>query len=353
MDRRLLRRLKKAGRETRVWSRNGMRILVLKDGGRLLGLYAPDSKENFFWVNPRIYGDAQSVWKAKWPNPGGDRCWLSPACGIHLDQNGDHARYQIPERIDPGYHDMERWKGGMMRLCNVGKIFLRKAGKKDTFALERYVSWAENPLCHMEEDWVGRLFYAGYSQKTRLESLSCNRNNLSIWNILQVPTGGEVFIPAYNGKSIPRACLGMNSRNLVRIEDAGIILRADGKKNCMISIPPQMSTGRIGYVRQAGKEWTLVVRSFHVNPSGEYLNCMIGASGKPGYAVQCRIVSDGDASHVELHHHVPVNSSQVIYDTCQTWCFRGNQKNIHCAAACLTGYESVPSNRRCHREGGL
>ena len=33
-----------------------------------------------------------------------------------------------------------------------------------------------------------------------------------------------MFIPTYNGKSIPRACLGMNTKNLVKVEGGGIYL---------------------------------------------------------------------------------------------------------------------------------
>jgi hypothetical protein len=234
---------------------------------------------------------------------------------------------------------------GAMRLCNVGKIFLRQTGKKDTFALERYLSWTENPLRHINEGWTNELSYAGYSQKTRLESFSCIKNNLSIWNILQLPIGGEMFIPVYGGCSAICGSLGIKNTKLLGIEDVGIRIKTDKERDCLISVPPHMSTGRIGYVRQEGKNWTLVIRNFNVNPSGEYLNCFSGSSGKPGYAVQCRSVSDGEASHVELHYHVPANSSQVIYDTSQTWCFRGNRVNIHKAAVSLLGYDPFVHDR--------
>lgn len=345
--------MKKAGHEAHVWSMNGMRMVVLRDGGRVLGLYAPDSEESFFWNNPRIFDDARLVWKERWPNPGGDRCWLSPVCTIGNTHGNPAGRYNIPWRVDPGYHDVERWKGGDMRLCNVGKIFLHKTRKKDTFALERYLSWTENPLRHMEEDRTRDLSYAGYSQKTRLESFSCNKNNLSIWNILQLPIGGEIVVPVYGRSSLVRSTLGIKNTDFLKVSDGKIQIKAGGENDCLISIPPQMSTGRIGYVRQEGRQWILVVRNFQVNPSGEYMNCFSGSTGKPGYAVQCRSVSDGEASHVELHHHVPANSFQVIYDTSQTWCFRGSRKNILHAAACLTGYELVPSSGIWHRTGGL
>lgn len=331
--------LKKAGREVHVWSSNGMRMLVLRDGGRVLGLYAPYSDENFFWVNPRIYDDAQAVFKETWPNSGGDRCWLTPVCRFQLGQNNDAVRCHLPWRIDPGYYDAMRVKGAM-RLCNVGKVFLRQTGKKDAFAIERYPAWAENPFRHINEGWTKELSYAGYSQKTIFESLSCIENMLSAWNILQLPIGGEVFIPVYGERSAICGSLGIKNTRFFEIVNGGILVKTNREKNCLISIPPHMSTGRIGYIRQEGENWTLVIRNFNVNPSGEYLTCFNGSLKKPGYAVQCRSVSDGDSSHVELHYHVPANGSQVIYDTSQTWCFRGNRKSIHHAAKCLLGYHS-------------
>lgn len=337
MLRRTIRILKKAGHKVHVWSRNGVRMLVLRDGGRVLGLYASDSDENFFWINPQIYNDAQALFKEKWPNSGGDRCWLTPAYNIKNDQRDTAVRYHLPWRIDPGCYDVTRVKG-VMRLCNVGKVFLSQAKKEDTFALEKYLSWTENPLRYMNESWVKELSYAGYSQKTRLESLSCIKNMLSAWNILQLPIGGVVFIPLYGGRSAICSSLEIKDSKFLKIVDGGILVKTDKERNCLISVPPHMSTGRIGYIRQEGRNWTLVIRNFNVNPSGEYLTCFSGTLKKPGYAVQCRSVTDGELSHIELHYHVPTNSSQVIYDTSQTWCFRGNRVNIHKAAKCMLGY---------------
>lgn len=324
-----------------------MNMLVLRDGGRVLGLYASNSDENFFWVNSRVFNDPGAIWKEKWPNPGGDRCWLSPVCNIQLHRKSCNLKYRIPWRVDPGLCHVERWRDGAVRLCNVGKIFMRRGGKYDTFALERYLSWTENPLRH--ENWTGKLSYAGYSQRINLESLSCIENMLSPWSILQLPIGGEIVIPVYGGSSTVRHVLGMKNTDSLKFGDGKIQIKTDGKEDFLLSIPPQMSTGRIGYLRQDGREWTLVVRNFNVNPSDEYLNCFSRMSKKPGYAVQSRIVSEGDLSHVELHHHVPATSSQVIHDTSQTWCFRGNEESILRAAACLTGYEPFPSCGRLRK----
>lgn len=338
MINRMMRILKKAGREVHVWNRNGMRMLILRDGGRIIGLYAPDSNENFFWNNPRIYDDAQALFKETWPNSGGDRCWLTPVCRFQFGRNNNDVRCHLPWRIDPGYYDAMRVKGAM-RLCNVGKVFLRQAGKKDSFGIERYPSWAENPLRHINEDWTKELSYAGYTQKTVFESFACIENMLSAWNILQLPIGGIVYIPVYGGRSAICGSLGIKSTKFLEIEDGGIRIKTDKEREHLISIPAHMSTGRIGYIRQEEKNWTLVIRNFNVNPSGEYLTCFSGSLKKPGFAVQFRSVSGDDTtSHVELHYHVPTNNSQVIYDTSQTWCFRGSRSNIHRAAKCLLGY---------------
>lgn len=353
MHSRLLRRLAISGRTARIRTCKGMKMLILEDGGRVLGLWAPDSDENFFWVNPRISDDPESHWKSKWPNPGGDRCWLSPVCGIQIDRRGGHVRYQVPPGVDPGFRHVERCKDGTIRILNVGKIFMRLRGKDDTFALERRLSWSENPLRNIGEGWVKKLSYAGYSQRINLESFSCIGNKLSPWSILQLPIGGKIVMPVYGARSRVRRAIGIRNTDLLEFRDGCVQLKADGGKDCMVSIPPQMSTGRIGYVRQAGKDWTLVVRSFNVDLSGEYMNCFSGMSKKPGHAVQCRVVSDGDASHVELHQHLPCNRTIEVGGTIHTWCFSGSRENILHAAACLTEYEPVPSKGRYCRTGGL
>ena len=73
----LLDVLKAVGKPARViTTSDGTTVLILPYGGRVLGLYAPGSEENFYWTHDTL----RSVDVAKafydgdeWKNSGGDR----------------------------------------------------------------------------------------------------------------------------------------------------------------------------------------------------------------------------------------------------------------------------------------
>ena len=60
---------------------DGTRILILPYGGRILGVFAPASEENFLWTNSALDNPetARAYYASDdWQNSGGDRTWLAP-----------------------------------------------------------------------------------------------------------------------------------------------------------------------------------------------------------------------------------------------------------------------------------
>ena len=78
----LVATLASADKPTETWtSPDGSTALVLPYGGRVLGLFAPESEQNFFWTHPALDAaeTARDFYKsAQWHNSGGDRTWLAP-----------------------------------------------------------------------------------------------------------------------------------------------------------------------------------------------------------------------------------------------------------------------------------
>ena len=55
--------------------------------GRILGLYASGSDENFLWTNPALgtVPAAKDYFnRTSWLNPGGDRTWLGPEMDLFI-----------------------------------------------------------------------------------------------------------------------------------------------------------------------------------------------------------------------------------------------------------------------------
>jgi len=78
----LVATLTSADKPTETWSSpDGSAALVFPYGGRILGLFAPESEQNFFWTHPALDAEetARDFYKsAQWHNSGGDRTWLAP-----------------------------------------------------------------------------------------------------------------------------------------------------------------------------------------------------------------------------------------------------------------------------------
>ena len=104
------------GKQTKLYeSPDSSRVLVLPYGGRVLGLFAAASDENFYWSHPAL----ASVESAKefyvgsdWHNSGGDRTWLSPEVDLFFPNFPDTSKYFQPRELDPGnYKVVDTEKG--------------------------------------------------------------------------------------------------------------------------------------------------------------------------------------------------------------------------------------------------
>ena len=78
--------LNSVGKSTRVLTQpDGTDLLLLPYGGRVLGLFALGSQENFYWTNPALASDesARAFYASEqWHNSGGDRTWLAPEADL-------------------------------------------------------------------------------------------------------------------------------------------------------------------------------------------------------------------------------------------------------------------------------
>lgn len=101
---------------------DGTRILILPYGGRILGVFAPGSDENFLWTNSAL--DSAETARAyyasnDWQNSGGDRTWLAPELDFFFPKfpDIDIAGYWQPRGLDPGNYELTKTDSGV-KLTN-------------------------------------------------------------------------------------------------------------------------------------------------------------------------------------------------------------------------------------------
>ncbi len=341
--------LTKAGKPVEiVRSPDGSEIMILPYGGRLLGLFSPGSDENFYWTNSAL----ASVETAKafyagpqWQNSGGDRTWLAPEADIFFPDFPSLDKYVQPRQLDPGQYEVVR-ADGTVRLVNHLSLTLSRTHEKVELEMVKSFGPAPNPLRYEHGlQGVKELEYAGYTQSTTLAiegSDAAQRGPVGLWNLVQMPHGGELLIATYS-RSQPRIVMGKIGSDDLVVGDHLIRYRMRATGEHKLSIRAVATTGRVGYLYQEGDRWSLIVRNFFVNPSGEYVDVPWNDAGNLGFGVQACNVNSGLGMFSELEYHIPAIGKGTgrtrCADTSVVWAFRGPKESILRVAKLLLGPE--------------
>ena len=332
--------LRRVGKPPRVFTAvDGARMVVLPYGGRVLGLFTPRSGENIYWTHPalRSVKTARAFYASTaWHNSGGDRTWIAPEVDVFLPGFPALERHEQQRALDPGHYRVTESRGGF-RLENRFRLRLSRLRTDVGLKITKSFGWAPNPLRHERGLDLSGVEYAGYSQRTSLEITGTRpptKAQVGLWSLLQLPHGGDLLLPTFSRHeplhifstvgAIPSADLIVRE-HLVRYR-----MRQKGEHK--ISLRAAHMTGRAGYLHRTGSRWSLVIRNFVLNPSGEYVDVPWKGPVWLGFAVQACNVNSGLGAFSELEYHVPAigyNTGCVrCDDTTQVWAFRGPKAPI-------------------------
>jgi hypothetical protein len=317
---------------------DGSELLVLPHGGRVLGLFPPQSDKNFFWTHPALESvESASQFYAgpQWHNSGGARTWLAPEVDFFFPDFPKLDRYWQPRQLDPG-----RWElsveQGYPRLVNRLTCTLARSKAEVDLEIAKSLAPAPDPLRRRADRPAGcPSDYAGYLQTTRLRLVAVRgpeRVGVGLWNLIQLPPGGELMVPVYR-RAEPRIIFGPVPAEELYRGDRLFRWRMSPRGERKIALRAANLCGRVGYCRPRDDgRWELVVCSMQVNPSGQYVDAPWDDLGDEGYAVQaCSI--DGDLGRFnEMEYHVPAVESGRVAAECedisQVWAYRGTAEQI-------------------------
>lgn len=348
----LIATLKAVGKSPEVFqTEDGTRLLILPYGGRILGVFAPDSDENFLWTNSALNTvESARVYYASddWQNSGGDRTWLAPEVDFFFPKfpNIDIAGYWQPRSLDPGNYELTKTGHGV-KLTNRLNIEGFRSRKRVGLEITKSVAAAANPLRYDDVIKSGAVEYAGHTLQTSLKIVDANPDDsllVGLWSLTQMPHQGELFIPTYS-KTDLRIYFGLAdtppdeltiSDRLVRFK-----MRAAGEHK--IGVRAAVTTGRIGYIYPTADKHALIVRNFFVNPSGEYADVPWTEPDDRGYSTQACSVNSRWGMFSEMEYHVPAIGGDTglrqIEDRSQLWAFRGSKDDIEKIARYLLSKE--------------
>jgi hypothetical protein len=348
MLRDLTRVMKEAGKTAPLYKTpDGSRLLLLPYGARVLGLFAPQDGENFFWTSPALdrTETARALFAGSdWHNTGGDRTWIAPEVDTFF-LGADQKQYFQPRQLDMSDYVLQRSRGGR-RMSRDMTLPLARPNCEVNLRLTKWFGPAASPL-HRERDLAGAaaaVRYAGYTQRVMLELRDKSpppAAGLGAWNLIQLPFGGEMLIPLYS-RSEPRKYFGDIPAESVCLEDRLLRVKVNFPGSHKIGVRAAALCGRVGYVYGDGERRSLVIRNFFVNPSGEYIDVPWDDHDDFGYAFQmCRVDEAAYGSFCELEYHAPSLGAppdlRRSEDVSQTWAFRGPREAVDAIARRLLG----------------
>ena len=291
---------------------NDVKFTIGINGGRVSGLYTEPGL-NVLWSNPEGVHSEDD-----WPNPGGDRVWISPESELFFPDRSGWGRYKVPASVDPGHYSMSKGKNGSVTLKNEGEARMFGVGCGFAFRLVQEISPLEKPYCACVEG----LAFAGYRKTVTLQVEGTFPETLcpAIWNLLQVPPGGSIFGECPAPWPQPFFGKGAWQRQGKFVE---VPVPSPGE-SFKIGIPPEISTGRMLYVNETAPRPFLIMRRFNV--AGKCCDAAFGHKD----CVPCpqQFFSDngsaGGFGEME-HHSTPVASDGgTITDVCTTEAFSGS-----------------------------
>jgi len=319
-----------AGKATHVVENpDGSRVLLLPYGGRVLGVFAPGSDENFYWTHTALETaeSARAFYASDvWQNSGGDRTWLAPEVDLFFPNFPDMNTYWQPRELDPGNYQVVQTDKGL-QLSNRLTVTLSRTKQRVELEIVKSVSPAPNPLRYERDIDLAGIEYAGYTQHTSLAIVGEGTARVGLWNLVQMPHGGDLLVPTYV-RTTPKICFGTIPPEDLVVGDHLVQYRMRQTGEHKLEIRATATCGRVGYVYRTGNKWALVVRNFAVNPSGEYIDVPWNDIGDLGYSTQACNVNSGLGCFSELEYHIPAIGKGTgrtrCDDAAQVWAYRGS-----------------------------
>ena len=239
-----------------------------------------------FWADPAAPG---------W-NVGGDRLWFGPERDWFWGAGAGLDAHRVPAEIDPGTWEpvaAGEWRA-TVPLRN------RTTGAITEIDVHRRVAILDSAPDHVE-----------YRTTNTLRVLSGPvGQQVSAWNVLQVPLGGVLAVELAGPLSYRDYLDPLDpDRLVVRGEQA--VLHSTGERMFKIGLPATVFGGRLGYVRDG----IVIERTVPVYPDRPY--CDGPRDAAPGDVLQI-FEDDGHyGGYAELEHHSPAADPHDV-DVCRT-----------------------------------
>ena len=271
--------------------------------------------------------------------------------------------YEVPEQMDPGHfvvapdyspaefgpaskNAVQDRNGRVPASATLDTEFTLRAFHTEEdirFQLKKTVSPAADPLKDIPESETPRVSYTGYALQSEFSFHAASSDRAAniqaqagLWNLVQLPHGGTLTVPVFRRADIKKY-FGDFSGEELSVGERLISYTMNSAASQKIGVSADVVTGRAGYIVEQNGGWSLVIRNFFSNPSGQYIDV---AWNTPedlkdfGYVFQaCNFNAEG-VVFFGMEYHLPAGT---CVDSSQLWAFCGPYEEIRKTAELLLG----------------
>ncbi|QDU34084.1 hypothetical protein KS4_21460 [Poriferisphaera corsica] len=243
----------------------GGKLLVTQKAARIIACQIDGIDENLFYsggeIEPGYYG-------------GGDRVWVAPEIAYYwpsLEKAREDAIKwaAVPQNVDPGNYQTA--DAGSQHVCLQNrdiKLTDGRTNKKIQFDIERFIG-----RCPRPEGLPDNVTCTSFSITNEIQvSQGDPQAVVGAWDILQVPPRGTLICPLAQPIETPTSYYEDFGDLHVQWDDTAVRYLIDANRRTKMGIPPEATTGRMGYYREIGSTATLIIRIFPSFPGLPYVD---------------------------------------------------------------------------------
>ena len=319
-------------------------ILVLPNGGRVIGLY-PDGERNALWVNP-VFDSTSSaadfLESPEWQNSGGARAWISPEAETNVgDLDRFWETYEVPHTMDPASYTVVAQDARSVTVKTDMELLFHRHDVIVPLELTRRISLTERSPADVPAGVAATGFRLDSTLSVAREVPDSIRP--AIWNLTQVPGGGRFVIPlpkrvdantesvveaVINASVSPRACIGEPA---YQIEQKHLICEVRAEVSFKFALKSTDCTGVSCYFLEGEDRSTLVVCRNTVLNGSLYSDYPADDPGDTGYVEQFYVDDGALGGFGEIEHHsvhIEPGKRNAIADTSEVTAYSGARESI-------------------------
>ncbi len=324
---------------------NNWRLIITQYGGRAIGPFKDEDSESVLWLNEAFCDEAsfEKFVKNREVHLGGERFWVNPELRFFCDtpEKFDDT-YFVQPSIDPGNYNVNQTEMGVELDMDVilDNRNCPNSNQEKIFYVKRRYYPAVSPLKYVKELKDIKVDYCGFSQDIFMKDNNPKiESYLEPWILTQVNPNGK-FITPYSG-DFDYVDYYIPVDDMQKVHDGYAELEVTGNRKYKVAYRSAKTMGRMGFLKQYGDKWHLMIRNYYNDPSVPYCSEPWGDLENRGCSTYYYNDDETNGGFAEFENSgktIGIDSGRLeSHDTTSLWFFFGEKEEIIAIMRCLLG----------------